>query len=52
MASVADAFADDLEQIRQVRASSLQHSEFAFLTVAHAGVKGAEYDKIAFGYTD
>jgi ribosome assembly protein 3 len=32
MASVADAFADDLEQIRQVRVSSLQHLEFAFLT--------------------
>jgi ribosome assembly protein 3 len=41
MASVADAFADDLEQIRQVRPHNIRVLSQPSLT---PGVKGAEYD--------
>jgi hypothetical protein len=48
MASVADAFADDLEQIRQVRVSSTTHAAFLKLKYSSSscppsftpGVKG------------
>ena len=35
MASVADAFADDLEQIRQVRAYSTKQTEFTILNLLY-----------------
>ncbi len=46
MASVADAFSDDLEQIRKVR--HLFRAPFYAFPVAHyAQPEGTEYDQIA-----
>jgi len=49
MASVADAFGDDLEQIRKVRTSTstVYPQNRVYPRPPHAGAKGAGYDPIA-----
>jgi ribosome assembly protein 3 len=51
MASVADAFSDDLEQIRKVR-HLLAYSSAFYPVAHHARPEGAEYDQIALGSAD